>query len=651
MDYKVIVSVNQNVDHLTTADKYKLLFAKAYAALAAKNQLKITHTDDTFHSIDEYFHHMEELYAIDRTYAMLPLDETPFAIDANKRLISNPKIVVMQNDHNSEVVLFTIDRYFDSKDLNTSQIYVQWTLPDGTEGASEVKMRDLSIPGKIRFGWSLTNRITAQKGVVKFSVRFWNIGKVDGVDAIVYSFNTQTSTLTITESLQPQLNDATSVDDPHGDSSFKKAIINGSVVNENMAIPLNPRFDEPGLNLNPYESLTNDTLTLMAQAINSDTGELTYEWWYKPAEDGEGSLSAFKANNWYPYESKIDVDGSTIPGFKAYNGKTGETYVDAGLADTDPLESGATYYVLSDGTYSPYTGDSAVPHSDLWKKVETYTVPDSGKVTGQYKISATNTIGSNISTVVDSRVCQLVSPEDITFNKNGDLDATATIYRGDDGEWDATKLVVDLKADDSIGVQRTYSWIQKKQPNAAGSQVGTAATLETADPGWYQLSVASTLNRETKTLESTVCKLAYDTIAPAVATDDVPAPMVQMAYGAVATAQEKDKNGLPEYPDGGANTLDVVVTVNGMSGYSNELFSEELSYAWGYQIGDGKFTYLTDKDAVEGGLVISGLGTPTLVVNNLEDGRVYTYKCIITNRVNGKTAACSESNALAFNVH
>jgi hypothetical protein len=74
-------------------------------------------------------------------------------------------------------------------------------LPDGKVGASLVELRDLSIPGKIRFGWPLDNEITSQAGAVQFSVRFWNIEKIDGIDTVVYSFNTQTSTLTITKSL------------------------------------------------------------------------------------------------------------------------------------------------------------------------------------------------------------------------------------------------------------------------------------------------------------------------------------------------------------------------------------------------------------------------------------------------------------------
>ena len=602
---------------------------------------------------------------------MLPLDETPFAIDANKRLINNPKIVTMQGDQNAEVVLFTIDRYFDFKDLNEAQIYVQWILPDGkTHGASLVELRDLSIPGKIRFGWPLDNEITSQPGTVQFSVRFWNVEKIDGKDTIVYSFNTQTSSLTITKSLQAELNDEIEVNAPLRDNYFKKAITNSSILNENLPIPLNPRFDEPGLNLQPYESLTNNTLTLEAQAINSDTGELSYKWWYKPAEDGDSTnevLKDFKANNWYPFEDEEDVDGTVIPGFSAYGGTIGEVYKKAGLQNSDSLNIGEVYYMLTDDGYELYDG-SAISHSDLYEKFITYTVPDGDtKVTGQYKVEAINSIRTNKSTPVSSRICQLVSPENIELERNGDLDSTATI-ESKDGELQKAILKIDVKPDDNIGVERTYTWTHKKTgPDGIGTVVQTKTLkqdeypelYETVEPGWYQVKVDSTLNRETKNLTSSICKVAYETPVPEVRKVDennevIYIPYVEMAYGPTATKlieeNKVDDNGIPQYILGSPVTLDVITVVNGKEGYSNLLFSENLSYNWGYQLEDGKFIYLTEADVGEGKMVVSGLGENALVVDRNHVKGSCVFKCVITNSVNGQTATCGEENALVFDV-
>jgi hypothetical protein len=99
------------------------------------------------------------------------------------------------------------------------------------------------------------------------------------------------------------LNNGAQVNAPINDGYFKKAIINSQLTGEGIAVPLNPRFDDPGLNLSQYESLSTvldeitgqpmkdaegnpiETLTLKAQAITTDTGSVSYEWWYKPAED------------------------------------------------------------------------------------------------------------------------------------------------------------------------------------------------------------------------------------------------------------------------------------------------------------------------------------------------------------------------------
>jgi hypothetical protein len=127
-----------------------------------------------------------------------------------------------------------------------------------------------------------------------------------------------------------------------------------------------------------------------------------------------------------------------------------------------------------------------------------------------------------------------------------------------------------------------------------------------------------------------------------------------MAYGPTATAliedDKVDDNGIPQYTLGSPVTLDVITAVNGKEGYSNLLFSESLNYAWGYHAKDKDFTYLTEADVGEGKMIISGLGENTLVVDRRYVNELYTFKCVITNSVNGKTATCGEENALAFDV-
>lgn len=592
---------------------------------------------------------------------MLPLDEVPFAINANTRTISNPKITIVQNDQNSEVILFTIDRYFDYKDLDRAFIYVQWTLPDGvTEGATQVEMKDLSIPGKIRFGWPLDNEITSQPGNVKFSVRFWNIGRVkddNGIekDAVVYSLNTLTSTLYINAALQPELNDGAQVNAPINDGYFKRAIINSQLTGEGVAVPLNPRFDEPGLNLNKYESLAAvldeitgeptydadgnpiETLTLKAQAITTDTGVVEYEWWYKPAEDSEDGL--FNSQTWYPFNDTEDEDGNPVPGFKKYGGSVNNEVYEA-VDISNGFAIGEKYFMLKDGEYVAYDGSEV---SELYEKYTTYTVPADANVhvTGQYKVQATNTINPNTSTAVSSRECELVSPDPVTFAHNGNLPARAIFEETTDGNIKAMDLTVNVVADDSIAAKRTFSWNKHivNDSTIDNTEVTTSNVLTIATPGWYNVDIDSKLNRETKSATSAKCKV---TAKPKIPT---------MSYNAEALAlMEANNKELPYYTTDTA-TLEVIlgsVVPEGFESYSAELFSEKIEYLWGVQKDDGAFRYLNNDD-VASGLITGELGKPTLTVNSPgNDG--YTFYCIIRNTLNGISTECSRDEALAFYV-
>lgn len=116
----MIITITEKNAHL-----YNALFAKAYQELKSRNLLKIEENDEgRFLSLDDYFAHMADLLTINNTYMMLPLDESPFTINANTRSITAPKIVALQNDQIAEVLTFTIDRYFDYMDLNNATIYV-----------------------------------------------------------------------------------------------------------------------------------------------------------------------------------------------------------------------------------------------------------------------------------------------------------------------------------------------------------------------------------------------------------------------------------------------------------------------------------------------------------------------------------------------
>lgn len=118
-------------------------------------------------------------------FTKLPLDEPHFEINANTRAITIPNDfkkngIAVQGDDLAEVVYFMIDRYFDAMDLNNTDIYIEWETPKGKnstsiKSVSETYLKiidDETYPGKLIFGWAISDAITHESGNLKFAVRF-----------------------------------------------------------------------------------------------------------------------------------------------------------------------------------------------------------------------------------------------------------------------------------------------------------------------------------------------------------------------------------------------------------------------------------------------------------------------------------------------
>ena len=248
-------------------------------------------------TLEEYFSWIRNLGNISKKYTVLPLDEDYFEINANTRAINIPASfkkngVAVQGDDLAEVLYFKIDRYFDYMDLNNCDIYIQWETPKGADGttiksASPAYIRDIeSEPGKLIFGWALSDAITANSGTLKFSVRFFQWEDPENVKAggdkiIAYSF----STLTAQVLIQPSINFDPEKDEYHVDDCGDRLIErlkNSQVVGGYAAavpdfvvdLVENPQTNKPGYDLNPD---TNE-FELLVQAFSSDTGAISYTW-------------------------------------------------------------------------------------------------------------------------------------------------------------------------------------------------------------------------------------------------------------------------------------------------------------------------------------------------------------------------------------
>ena len=85
--------------------------------------------------MEEFFSQIADIYSANPSFLIrLPVDEPVLAINAEKREIDTTlfkSCVTVQSDQVAEIVIFSIDRYFDYMDFMETEIWVQWTAPNG----------------------------------------------------------------------------------------------------------------------------------------------------------------------------------------------------------------------------------------------------------------------------------------------------------------------------------------------------------------------------------------------------------------------------------------------------------------------------------------------------------------------------------------
>lgn len=123
----------------------------------------------------------------------LPKDEPICEIDLDTRQINVPEAVkVVEFDHNSETLYFSIDRFYDNVDLSTLYAVVQYKNadPDNKKNGYiyAVPYFDVeTLPNqgqenKMLLQWAIEGPATAYPGTVTFSIKFYRIAEVEDKD-------------------------------------------------------------------------------------------------------------------------------------------------------------------------------------------------------------------------------------------------------------------------------------------------------------------------------------------------------------------------------------------------------------------------------------------------------------------------------------
>ena len=449
-------------------------------------------------TLEEYFSWIRNLGTINKKYTVLPLDEDHFEINANTRAINIPASfkkngVAVQGDDLAEVLYFKIDRYFDYMDLDKCDIYIQWETPKAADGttiksASSAYIRDIeSEPGKLIFGWALSDAITANAGTLKFSVRFfqWADPKnvADGGDKILaYSF----STLTAQVLIQPSINfdpekDKYEVDDVA--NRLLERLENSEVVGGYAAakpdfvvnLVENPQDGKIGYDLDP------DTheFELLVQAFSSDTGAISYTWKRQDLNEDNTTTNTF-------IETMPSVN-AFVEGDKHNMNKSYVYYKDIGNGKYSEIRKALTEQQLLDDNFKVYLKQSkCIANKD-----------------GVYWAHAENRI-TNSSASEDSNKAAFLRP---TYVDISTQPADKGIL-GEDG------YTLSVAASNTDGVL-TYQWYRDpnhalnfgETPSIWGSEEtqeagliegATESTLTVTEAGHYRVKVTNTRNLKSK---------------------------------------------------------------------------------------------------------------------------------------------------------
>lgn len=129
----------------------------------------------------------------------IPDTDNLIHVDLSKREIILPpamrEFLSIETDHRADTLYFEVDRYYDNVDLARQTIVIEYVNAKKEGRVYPVLLKDLSVPGKLRFGWCIGGEATKYAGDLKFSIHFFTIDPLhqgpSGDHILLYSLHTQ----------------------------------------------------------------------------------------------------------------------------------------------------------------------------------------------------------------------------------------------------------------------------------------------------------------------------------------------------------------------------------------------------------------------------------------------------------------------------
>jgi hypothetical protein len=437
---------------------------------------------------------------------------------------------------------------------------------------------------------------------------------------IVYSWSSLPCTITIKAALKPDMD---YVDYDRADGLFLAAISDSSHTSQGDDVTP-PEFEAPAGFGFAQESVDHllavangdqdpNSMLMEAAAYITDQGRLTYEWEYRSL-DGQtvhkgGSLvigDDIKAGVDY----RLTEDEAPIE-FKTYYKKDGNVFVEYDTQDfADDIKPTNTTI------YERYAYCEVAPGDD--------------QVTGLYTLTAVHKLG--FDSEKKSISVKIPGPEKLNFVK-GAQDEDGKYLGLPSGDVfiaaDGTASLETAVETDGVSMNKAwqsvaYDWrvcetsMSDTPVSIDGVANAASVTIANAKPGWYEVGVTSMLNRDTISIDSNLCRVTNEPVAPKLVFADDPSSKVdtQVHYA-------------NEYTDGKI-TLEVALAEEYPAPIA--LYSDGLVYEWkenGVLITAETYPH------------ISGQGTAKLVLDatQMSGAPTMSIQCTVSNRLGSHSAS------------
>lgn len=472
--------------------------SKAYAELfeEASKALGFEDEEQYIASLNQYFVVIKDLIDIAPKFSILPLDEDFFEINANTRTINVPasfsKCASVKGDEIAETIFFIIDRYFDTTDLDTQQIFIEWKGVDGQVNGGF--HRDLAVfkdtqskRDKIIFGWALTSDVTAAAGNIEFAVRFCTVDEdlVDenGYPTFKYSFSTLPQKIVIKDTINAVFDDKI-VSENNDSEGFIKSRIIASTPDQSMVEVEVPIYTETRYS----EGIVEPT------PVDPSAKIKTYK--VNLPKDAEGVEQDFIG-----YIQGESADIAKISYRMLHGSDNKKLDFDYLLTNDASLNSNKTYYkkIAENGqiAYKPLSNEeieAGVNLSDVYEKYGKFEI----KGVGEYKLRILGNIGY-ASNYLDQAIYSIPSPMIPELNK--DIQRLHfSKEQLDEGQLIEALPVTNVN---DAGVI-SYEW-----KNNSGETISTTDTLIVYGEGVYTLTPDNYLNRKHAPGDPCIYKISY----------------------------------------------------------------------------------------------------------------------------------------------